>query len=451
MTVDGDRTGGGAEQEGTLGASQSAGNGAAGTDTAAVIALVGEAGRTLNRSSYPVSYSRVMMDQIAGAYGVEAEYAVLPNLIMGVSKSDHRVAMLGPAGSFRFDQVVASQDEILVARRAEVPAADALAALQRLERIPAPYPPWLRIFGYVLMGVGVAGLFQMSIPAIVGAAVLGAAAGIALVAAGDRPNLGALMPVLMTFCAALLVAVVSRAIGFDDPVRLAVVPAIALIPGAGLTASLIELARGDMVSGSSRLIYSLTIVMSMAFGFAVAISLVDLPVSQLEGSGAAPTPVWVSWVGALVFVVGTAIYFCTPRSVLVASIIVPVVAFAVAQGVSLVIPATLAAGVATAVALLLARIINGRAGGGPAVAVIFIPAFWLLVPTSLVFVSFTGLITEDHKLTALGHDAVMTLLSMAVGILIVGLLPPLTGRMREALAISDVETQPVDGSAQPTA
>lgn len=435
--MDGDMSRGGAEGDGPPKPSAGDGGAAAVGDTAAVIALVGETGRTLNRASYPVSYSRVMMDQIARAYGVEAEYAVLPNLIMGVSKGDHRVAMLGPAGSFRFDQVVASQNEILLARRAAVPAADALASLQRLERIPAPYPSWLRILGYVLMGIGVAGLFRMSIPAIVGAAVLGALAGVALVAAGDRPNIAALMPVLMTFCAALGVAWVSGLTGFDDPVRLAVVPAIALIPGAGLTASLIELARGDMVSGSSRLIYSLTIVFSMAFGFAVAISLVDLPTSQLQGTGAAPTPAWVAWAGALVFVVGAAIYFCTPRSVLAASIIVPLIAFAVDQAVALAIPATLAAGVATAVALLLARIINGRAGGGPAVAVIFIPAFWLLVPTTLVFVSFTGLITDDRSLTSLGHDAIMTLLSMAVGILIVGLLPPLTRRMREALASDD--------------
>ena len=156
-----------------------------------MIALVGETGRTPNRASYPVSYSRVMMDQIARAYGVEAEYAVPPNLIMGVSKGDHRVAMLGPAGSFRFDQVVASQHEILLARRAAVPAADAPASLQRLERDSGALPLVAADLGVRPHGHRRRWTFSDEHPGDRGAAVLGALAGVALVAAGDRPNIAA--------------------------------------------------------------------------------------------------------------------------------------------------------------------------------------------------------------------------------------------------------------------
>ena len=59
-----------------------------------------------------------------------------------------------------------------------------------------------------------------------------------------------------------------------DPLYLLVPPLVTFLPGAMLTLGMVELAYGDMVSGSSRLITGFVQLVLLAFGLAAGAMLV---------------------------------------------------------------------------------------------------------------------------------------------------------------------------------
>src|SRR5208283_4632839 len=91
--------------------------------------------------------------------------------------------------------------------------------------------------------------------------------------------------------------------GLDlDPASVLVPPLVTFLPGSMLTLGMVELAYGDMVAGSSRLITGFVQLVLLAFGLAAGAAFVGVgPGSLVE----ATTPVvyvpWASWVGVVVF------------------------------------------------------------------------------------------------------------------------------------------------------
>lgn len=393
-----------------------------------VLGLVTAVGSALNRSSFPVTRIQEILGEIAEANGTHIRPAVFPTLVLGMSETTGAMLLERTEETFRFDQISDVQTQLRRAREGSAPAEHILQRLNEIPNKPPPNPWWLRIVGYSMLAVGFAGLFRLSLTALAFAALLGAAVGGCLILTAGRSAVSSLMPVAATFGSALVVSLAASVWHMGDPVLLAVVPVLVLIPGAALTASVMELAGGDMIAGSARLTYALMILVSMAFGFAVAFSLFELPASSLQDLTTARTPPWAPWAGAAVFAIGAVLYFCTPRQLLGWAIALPILAFAASDLLRLVLAPELASGVAAALALLFALAINARAGGGPSVIVLFLPAFWLLVPGSLVFVAFTGVLTDNRSLVDIGRSAGLSILSIAVGIMVAGLAGPVLGR-----------------------
>lgn len=390
-----------------------------------VLALVAQTGRSLSRSYSPASNTGRLIEEIADAYQTPIEYAVFPTLVLGVDSNHRTIAMHRSGQAFRFDQIAASQHEVQLARRAAVPAEQALASLRRIECTLPPLRARWRLLGYVLMAGGIAAFFRLSPISIAGALVLGALVGGVLLALQDRGLFADLMPVVLTFGSALVVAAAANWLDLDDPVRLAAVPLVVLIPGAALTAALIELSSGEMVAGTARLAYALMLLLSMAFGFAAAVDLTGMPLERLHNAPVHEVPVWAMWVGACVYALGCLLYFCTPRRLALMAVVVPLTTVVLDQLLQLVASPALAAGIAAGTALCLAWLANGGSNNGPSVIVYYLPAFWLLVPGISVFVSLTGVLTGDDALAGVSRETGLTLLSIAVGIMMAGLCAPL--------------------------
>jgi uncharacterized membrane protein YjjB (DUF3815 family) len=88
---------------------------------------------------------------------------------------------------------------------------------------------------------------------------------------------------------------------------------VTFLPGAMLTLGMVELAYGDMVSGSSRLITGLVQLVLLAFGLAAGATLAGYTPYDLL----APIPAdskldWVPWAGVVVFGVGVYLHFSAP-------------------------------------------------------------------------------------------------------------------------------------------
>jgi uncharacterized membrane protein YjjP (DUF1212 family) len=384
--------------------------------------LLAATGRSLERSSLPVNYARPIVDKVATTYGHSATTALFPTLVIARDDAAGRVVMRHVGESYRFDQVAAA-DEVLgrILQGALTPS-QALAQLDQVGRQPSANPAWVRVMGYSLQSLGFAMCFRMSVPALIGAIILGLIIGTAVTQLGGRRGFGALMPVLATFASALLVSIAARALDIDDPVRLSAVAVVVLLPGATLIASMIELASGDVLAGSSRLIYAVMVLLSMAFGFVLAIELAGLPNAQLADLTAQQTPAWVPWPGAALFALGNVLFLCTPRRLVGWAIAVPVLAFALMNGAQEVVAAPLAAGVASGATLLLAEWVASRSGSLANAVILYLPSFWLLVPGSMAFVGLTGVIADTGQFQEMGVDAGSIILGMAVGIMVASLI-----------------------------
>jgi uncharacterized membrane protein YjjP (DUF1212 family) len=384
--------------------------------------LLATTAKALERSALPVNYARPILDEIATTYGHPATTALFPTLVVASDDSAGHAVMRHVGESYRFDQVAAADEVLGRIRQGALTPSQALAQLDQVGRQPSANPDWVRVTGYALQALGFAMCFRMSVPALIGAVVLGLIIGTAVTQLGGRRGFGALMPVLATFASALLVSIAARALDFDDPVRLSAVAVVVLLPGATLIAAMIELSSGDVIAGSSRLVYAVMVLLSMAFGFALAIELVGLPTAQLADLTARQTPAWVPWPGAAVFALGNVLFLCTPRRLVGWAIAVPVLAFALLTGAQEVMAAPLAAGVAAGATLLLAEWVASRSGSISNAVILYLPSFWLLVPGSMAFVGLTGVIAQTGQFRDMGVNAGTIILGMAVGIMVASLI-----------------------------
>lgn len=366
----------------------------------------------------------LMLRRTAAAYGVRRSRVVAFPTAIFISLhqgADERVTLAeGPTQTLRLDQIADVYKLGDAAQRGEIAPSEGLARLNEILRKPARFGVVGALVGHIILSVGVAMVLAPTQTNIVAAAVLGAVVGAVKALQRDRPVLAAPLPVV---AAAIVSGLVFLAVEYGlpvDPLHAMAPPLVTFLPGAMLTLGMVELAYGDMVSGSSRLITGFVQLVLLAFGLAAGAILVGYrPDNLIDASrqlASAPWTLWAPWAGVVVFGVGVYLHFSAPRKSLLWMLLVMLVAFAVQQ---------LAAGVfgksgsgffGMLVATPLGYLIQLRFKGPPAM-VTFLPSFWLLVPGALGLLSFQRMLSDR----AAGLDALMSavfvLASIALGTL----------------------------------
>lgn len=193
---------------------------------------------------------------------------------------------------------------------------------------------------------------------------------------------------------------------------------ITFLPGAMLTLAMVELAYGDMVSGSSRLITGLVQLVLLAFGLAAGAAFVGVgPGSLVE----ATTPVvyvpWASWAGVVVFGIGVYFHFSAPRNSFLWMILVLLLTFAAQRVSATVVGNEFSGFFGMLVATPLGYLIQLRFRGPPSM-VTFLPSFWLLVPGSLGLLSVAHMLSDREAGLEGLIAAVFILASIAIGTLL---------------------------------
>ena len=87
---------------------------------------------------------------------------------------------------------------------------------------------------------------------------------------------------------------------------------VVFVPGAALTTAVLELAAGQMVSGSSRLVSGAMQLALLAFGILAGIEAVGIPSSRVFASSGDVLGDWARWLGVLVFACGVKVANSTP-------------------------------------------------------------------------------------------------------------------------------------------
>ncbi len=355
-----------------------------------------ELGRAQLAAGYPVDDVTSTLNAVARAYDrTDFGIFVLPNAVMVDDPVVGRARVI-PEGNetLRLDQAADVHDIAVQARRGQLDLAKGTRELEAIPSKPPRFPPWLSILGYAVASAGFALVFRVSLWGVALAALCGLFVGALQAYTRTRPNFAPLVPpVAATVCAFAVFSFASVLDQDVQPLRVVAAPLITLIPGAALTRATQELASGHVISGASRLVASIVQILILTFGVLVGSLLARVSPDNFADLTDQTLPLWVAWIGAAVYAVGQALAFNEPRGAIRPVVILLLVAFSVQQVVSWILDAVMAAGLAAAVALFLAILIQDRGKRQIPAFVLFSPVFWLLVPGSLGLVALTEAIT----------------------------------------------------------
>lgn len=353
----------------------------------------------------------LMLRRAASAYGVRGSRVVAFPTALFISLHEGAEEKLtlaeGPTQTLRLDQIADVYKLGESAERGEVPPREGLQRLNEIMKNKPRFGIVGSIVGHCILAMGLSMVLMSTYYNLAAAGVLGAVVGIVKAFNRNRAVLAVPLPVV---AAAIVSALTYLAIKHEvpvDPLHTLVPPLVTFLPGAMLTLGMVELAYGDMVSGSSRLVTGFVQLVLLVFGLAAGAILVGYAPENLVDS-TIPTRTsavasWVPWLGAIVFGAGVYLHFSAPHKSLLWILVVLLAAFA-AQQVSAEFFGKVASGFfGMLVATPLAYLIQLKFKGPPAV-VTFLPSFWLLVPGALGLISVKHILSDREA----GMDGLMT-------------------------------------------
>lgn len=350
-------------------------------------------GRALALAGAAVNETQVRLTAVAAASGAqEARVLVLPTALIiafgrAGSATIEAIPQLG--AGLRLDQISALYELVGEAERGEVETAAGLSRLQKIRAMRARHGLVVSLMSYVAMTIGLCLVLQPTPADVAVAACLGTVVGALVLAARGRQTLMVLVPVVSAMVASAF-SFEALKHGIADPgLRALIAPLVTFLPGGALTTGTLELASGEMVAGSSRLVFGSVQLLLLAFGIVAGAELVGLPSEAvLHEAHTNLLGWWAPWLGVVIFGIAVALYFSAPQGALPWLMTVLLAAWIGQRLGNLLFGADVSgffgAIVMTPVALVIARL-----PGGPPSQVTFLPAFWLLVPGALGLIGVT--------------------------------------------------------------
>ncbi len=321
------------------------------------------------------------------------------------------------AGGLRLDQATEVRG---IRRDLLLGHLDPRAAVERLLALrgqPPRYPVWLANLGWVLTATGIALILQPGWPNVALAA-LGSLVVVALYRLAQRfALLATLLPVVAAFLVACLVFAAADLGLVEGPLRTLLPPLAVLLPGALLVTAMSELATGDMVAGTSRLVFGLVQVLLFTLGVVAASRLFDLPLDALRNERVDTLGWWAAPVGLVLICAGVGLLESPPVRLLPWILLVLVLAFgaqAVGQHAAGPVLGSFLGAVAASTGSYL---VEAFVPDLPRL-VVFLPSFWLLVPGSLGVLSATELALDPGGATATTLGVLGTVSALALGLLV---------------------------------
>lgn len=291
---------------------------------------------------------------------------------------------------------------------------EGLAELALATSLPQRFTPVVRVFGHGLAALGIALVLHTGGMALIWALGLGVLVGAMKVWAPGGTSSTVLMPTASAFLVGVLVLTAAKNGLVHSPLQALVPALVTLLPGGVLTVAVQELAAGDMISGSSRLVYGITQLGLLAFGIVAAGTLVDIPPTVAFIAGTAELGTLGALAGVLLLAVGFYLYYSGPPRSLWYLTAVLYLAYVAQLGGSAVLGGVLGALVG-ALGLTVAAYMSQALPGAPPAIVTFLPAFWLLVPGAAGLVGLTQ--TAAGSLVQVGLTTFLeTIAAIALGV-----------------------------------
>ena len=377
-------------------------------------------GGALILSGEAVDVVQEKLEHIARRSGARhIDVIALPTVLLvqtGRSTGAHIELGSVTSSHLRLDQISDVYDLAGRAERGEIGPLEGLDALDAIRAEPPPFGPWARTLGLGILSAGFSLLLQPTWQGFIGCFLLGIAVGLVLLI--RAPMLQAVLPVLVSFGVAAVVFSLAERYEGDNPIRSLIPPLVVFLPGAAITTGTMELAGGQTISGASRLVEGLVDLLLLAVGIVAAHALVDAPASELLDQPVDRLGVWTAPIALLAIVLGNHLHKCAPRRALPWIFLVLTVAFAGQSAGAAVFTAELS-GFFGALAMTPLVLLIGRRAAGPPSMVLFLPAFWMLVPGASGLIGVTSVVGAGAGLSPADFASTMvTVVSIALGVLL---------------------------------
>ncbi|MEU4118809.1 threonine/serine exporter family protein [Kitasatospora sp. NPDC028055] len=395
--------------------------------------LLLELGDALLGGGLPVHEVEEELRGLGRALGApEVRVAALTNGLFVALDAVEATSFRPVGAALRFEQTA---DVLHLAHRlraGELDGPRALAELDAIRHAPARWPAWVADLGVLPVGVGVC-LFLQPVTANVLAAGAGSLIVAGLTALARRlPRLRPLLPVTAGFLVALLVLSLSRAGLLEGPLRTIVATLAILLPGGLLVTGLSEIAAGAASAGTARLVSGAVQLALFLAGVAAATTAIGVPASALANIQVARPSWWVIAVGLAIAVAGVVVNVNTPPAAIPWIVAVIAVSVTVQVVVGSVHGAAIG-GLAGAVSAAVAATVVHWLPGGPLWQVLYLPAFWIVVPGSF------GLLNTAQIEVGNGAQSVLAAVSAVFGVSIGTLIGSVISRIpRPSLAVAQL-------------
>jgi uncharacterized membrane protein YjjP (DUF1212 family) len=378
-------------------------------------------GAALTSVGEPAYSVQDRLTRVAETYGADsARISAFPTYMMVTMGrgTPATVELTVPLSSSpRLDQIAALDDLVDRAEHGAIAPSKGLDELEEIREMRPRFGPVTSVVGYSVFTLGLCLILQPAPREVAAAAVLGAIVGVLRMVGPRQPQVQILMPVIAAFVVATLGALAVEHDLTEPGLRAMVASLVVFLPGASMTTAVLELAAGQMVSGSSRLVAAVMQLALLAFGIVAGIEAVGVPSAEVFYGSGDLLGDWAPWLGVLVFGVGVVLANSTPARSFPGLLIVLYAAWsgqmlgnAVLGGY---VSAFVGALVMTPVALWVSRLPSAMPPNAS-----FLPGFWLLVPGALGLIGLTQ-VAGDAQVAGT-EDLVATIVSIfavAVGVL----------------------------------
>jgi uncharacterized membrane protein YjjP (DUF1212 family) len=363
-------------------------------DDDAVRALLAYLGAAMVATGQPVSDVEDDLARVGATLGYPGvQIAASPTGVILNLASGSAATFESVQGGLRLDQAAEVRGIRHRLSQLDLSVPQATEELLALRLRPPRYPQWLANLGWIAIATGIALILQPG-GANVAFAAAGAVVVVALFRLGQRfAVIATLLPTLAAFLLACGVFAAANADWLDGPLRTLLPPLAVLLPGALIVTAMSELAAGDMVAGASRLTFGLVQLLLFSLGIVAASHVIALPAAELANLRVHTLGWWAAPLGLILISVGIGVLESPPVRLLPWITVVLSLAFAAQSYGQHVSGAVLGSFLGAVTASLGSSLVEAVRPNLPRL-VVFLPAFWLLVPGSLGLLSTTALVTN---------------------------------------------------------
>ena len=381
-----------------------------------------ELGKALTASGISVVDITSILERIATAYDAKAEILVFPTMLL-LKIGDHESAPLNAAnqkpGLLPLNQVSEIYELIYQAEAAEITLNEAKKCLRKILSEKHQFGPIGILIGYILFSMGIGLLLQPTVDQLIVSGVLGAIVGILLILSLNRLRFLLILPVIAAFIVSSLFLWGVKGGLITGSVAM-LLPALAyFLPGATLTTGMFELAYGEIISGASRVIYGTAILFLILFGVLVGIQITGIPPqSLLVANSVNGLGWWAPYLGVLIFALGMYLFMSIRNKDMPWVILILYIAFFGQQIGNHFVGGFFGAFSGSLLMAISGTIIERRDHKTPSFVSI-LPAFWILVPGSLGFISLATFVTQNYFAAVTDATLVaMTIVAISLGLLL---------------------------------